>query len=108
MVHESHEIHDEYEEPVVRRIEPAGTVKSFPFLQLTTAAELANGGSAIPPVSPDDFVQDALVRHPQYGLGRIVALSGSGAERQATVDFPQPVGIKKCVITDYLLRLVKT
>lgn len=53
--------------------------------QLTTAAELAGGDAA--PVSPDLFCQGMVVRHPNYGLGRIVALSGSGSKRQATVDF---------------------
>jgi len=99
--------HEEYDEPVARRVEPAGTIKSFPFLQLTTAAELANGGAPLPPVSPDDFVQGALVRHPQYGLGRIVALSGAGPERQATVDFPPPAGQMKIMVVDSPLRPVK-
>ena len=102
------ELHQEYDEPVARRIEPAGTVKSFPFLQLTTAAELAGGGAPSPPVSPDDFIQGGLVRHPQYGLGRIVALSGAGAERQATVDFPPPAGQMKFPLAESLLRPVKT
>jgi DNA helicase-2/ATP-dependent DNA helicase PcrA len=115
--------HEEYDEPVARHgdcpdfcankngtvplTSTAGTVKSFPFLQLTTAAELANGGAPLPPVSPDDFVQGALVRHPQYGLGRIVALSGSGPQRQATVDFPPPAGQMKIMLVDSLLRPVK-
>jgi hypothetical protein len=47
------------------------------------------------------------VRHPQYGLGRIVALSGSGPERLATVDFPPPAGQMKLLIVDSLLRPVK-
>ncbi len=42
----------QYEEPIARRIEPAGTVKSLPFLQLTTAAELANGGAPPAPFRP--------------------------------------------------------
>jgi DNA helicase-2/ATP-dependent DNA helicase PcrA len=96
----------EYEEPVARRIEPAGTVKSPPFLQMTTAAELANGGAPLAPVSPEDFIQGGLVRHPQYGLGRTVALSGSGLERQATVEFPPPAGQMKLLLANSQLRPV--
>jgi len=99
---------EQYEEPVARRIEPAGTVKSFPFLQLTTAAELANGGTPSAPVSPEEFIQGGLVRHPQYGLGRNIALSGSGHERRATVEFPPPVGQTKLMLTDSPLRPAKT
>jgi DNA helicase-2/ATP-dependent DNA helicase PcrA len=99
--------HEQYEEPVARRIEPAGTVKSYPFLQLTTAAELANGGAPLAPVSPEEFIQGSLVRHPQYGLGRIIALSGSGPERRATVEFPSPAGQMKFILADSPLRPVK-
>jgi DNA helicase-2/ATP-dependent DNA helicase PcrA len=68
---------------------------------------LANGGAPLPPVSPEEFIQGGLVRHPQYGLGRIVALSGSGPERQATVEFSPPAGQMKILLADSLLRPVK-
>ena len=97
----------QYEEPVARRVERACTAAGFPFAHLTTAAELANGGAALAPASPEDFVQGGLVRHPQYGLGRIVALSGSGPERQATVEFPSPLGQIKLLLIDSPLRPVK-
>jgi DNA helicase-2/ATP-dependent DNA helicase PcrA len=97
---------EEYNEPVARRIESVEKIKQCFSMQLTTAAELADGGASLPPVSPDDFAQGALVRHPQYGLGHIVALSGSGPERQATVDFPPPTGQMKFVLADSPLRPV--
>jgi DNA helicase II / ATP-dependent DNA helicase PcrA len=96
----------EYEEPVASRIESAVTVKNISFPHLTTAAELANGGAPLPPISPEEFIQGGLVRHPQYGLGRIIALSGSGAERQATVEFPPPAGQMKLLLIDSRLRPV--
>ncbi len=98
--------HGHYEEPVARRIEPDGAITSFPHLHLTTAAELANGGAPLPPVSPEDFIQGGLVRHPQYGLGHIIALSGSGPERQATIEFPPPAGQMKLLLIDSRLRPV--
>jgi DNA helicase-2/ATP-dependent DNA helicase PcrA len=56
--------------------------------QIITAAKLAG---ATPPqpsgFSPDDFVQGMTVTHPEHGPGKIVALSGSGKNRRATVQF---------------------
>jgi DNA helicase-2/ATP-dependent DNA helicase PcrA len=60
---------------------------------LTTAAELARGQSgnvvqeARPRISPEVFRQNMTVLHPVYGLGTVVALSGSGVRRMATVHF---------------------
>ena len=73
-------------------------------VHLTTAAELAAGGRPAPAVDPDAFRQDMLVRHPSFGLGHIVALSGSGQGRKATVDFPHPAGRKKLVLSKSALR----
>ncbi len=70
---------------------------------LMTAAELAHG--KIAPVSPDDFHQDMIVRHPAHGLGRIIALSGSGSRRKATVVFHG--GTMKFVLSQSPLRPVR-
>ena len=35
-----------------------------------------------------------------FGLGQIVALSGNGAGRKATVDFQPPAGRKKLLLAD--------
>jgi DNA helicase-2/ATP-dependent DNA helicase PcrA len=75
-------------------------------VRLTTAAELA-GGRASAPVSPDVFHHGMLVRHPSYGLGRIVALSGSGSGRKATVDFSSSTGRMKFILEKSPLRPVK-
>jgi len=86
------------------RVPTTPAVRAKPAIQLTTAAEMANG-SALPAISPDDFRQDMLVRHPAHGLGRIIALSGSGPGRKATVAFPS--GQMKFVIAQSPLRPVK-
>ena len=49
-----------------------------------------------------------VVRHPQYGLGKIVALSGSGDRRTATVAFASTAGEKKFVLVQSPLRPAKT
>jgi DNA helicase-2/ATP-dependent DNA helicase PcrA len=74
--------------------------------RLTTAAELA-GDSGAPSASPDEFYQGMLVRHPEYGLGHVVALGGSGSARQATVDFSSGTGRMKFIIAFSPLRPVK-
>jgi DNA helicase-2/ATP-dependent DNA helicase PcrA len=90
--------------PVSPASSASPAARATPAIQLTTAAEMANGGS-LPAVSPDDFHQDMLVRHPAHGLGRIVALSGSGASRKATVAFPS--GQMKFVIAQSPLRPIR-
>ncbi len=75
-------------------------------MRLTTGAALANGGQPAAPTAPDDFRQGMLVLHPVHGLGRIVAISGSGAGRKATIDFRPPAGRKKFVLADASLQPV--
>jgi len=65
---------------------PARAARTSGF-QLLTAADLANGGSN-GPVSPEVFCQGMAILHPELGIGRIVAVGGSGVSRSATVDFP--------------------
>ena len=83
-------------EPVSTKSAPS---RGVPSSQLTTAAELANGGKPSAAVSPDVFHQGMLVRHREYGLGRIVAISGSGVARKATIDFVSSAGRKKFVLS---------
>jgi DNA helicase-2/ATP-dependent DNA helicase PcrA len=78
---------------------------------VTTAAALVVGqkqppkrGSAEPAVSPDLFIQGMAVVHPVHGLGKIVALSGAGKNRRATVRFAT-AGQKRFVIAHSPLRL---
>jgi DNA helicase-2/ATP-dependent DNA helicase PcrA len=78
---------------------------------LTTAAALASQQSAIrggeaPRVSPDAFKQGMIVSHPEYGPGKIVALSGMGKNRRATIQFAT-VGQKKIILAHSTVRPVK-
>jgi DNA helicase-2/ATP-dependent DNA helicase PcrA len=75
---------------------------------LTTAAELHRAETAAPaPVPPEAFIQGMVVRHPSYGLGKIVALSGSRERRTATVAFASTAGEKKFVLASSPLRPAK-
>ena len=78
-------------------------------VQLTTAAQMLSGGQAAETstISPDAFQQGMLVRHPEYGLGKILALSGAGAKRSATVAFASNAGQKKFQLVHSPLRPAK-
>jgi len=60
---------------------------------LKTAAELAGGDQAIdlsPPGGPVDieaFKPGVVVSHPDYGIGRIIAIDGAGPGRKGRVGF---------------------
>ncbi len=60
---------------------------------IRTAAEMLNSTAEsaevepLPQVHPDEFQFEMLVNHPEYGTGKIVALSGEGKKRKANVEF---------------------
>jgi DNA helicase-2/ATP-dependent DNA helicase PcrA len=99
---EVRDIHDDLDEPAVA---PA----QQPAVTLATAAELHDvARQAAPSISPDEFAHGMVVRHPEYGLGKIIALSGTGLRRVATVAFASTAGQKKFVLSQSVLRPVKT
>ncbi len=67
---------------------PASPVAGF---RLTTAADLANGTSGVSaatsPVDLSAFRPGISVLHPDYGIGRIVAIDGAGPNRKGRVAF---------------------
>ncbi len=76
-------------------------------ISLTTAAAMAGGGEPAA-LRPDAFRQGMIVLHEVYGLGQVIALSGSGENRKATVDFAQPTGRKKLPLAGGTLRPIGT
>jgi DNA helicase II / ATP-dependent DNA helicase PcrA len=80
--------------------------------QVTTAAALAGameptaglvGEPAESRVPPDAFAQGMTVVHPEHDVGKIVALSGSGKNRRATVRFVT-AGEKRYILAHSPLR----
>ncbi|NLX56448.1 MAG: UvrD-helicase domain-containing protein [Planctomycetaceae bacterium] len=83
---------DEYfqDDATPRRKPRSGTRQTRParaISPLVTAAELVGRQGPTPACSPDSFHPGMVVAHPQYGVGKIVALSGTGVKRSATVQF---------------------
>lgn len=82
---------------------------AFPVkpIGVTTAAELVGSPpSPVVSVSPDVFAHGMTVTHPDYGLGKILAISGGGAHRKATVAFVT-AGQRKFVLASSPLRPAK-
>lgn len=55
--------------------------------RLRPASELADPEAGVMRAPPEAFVAKAVVSHPTYGSGRIVAASGKGLRRTVTVEF---------------------
>lgn len=91
------------------RRRPVAASARAPLPKLTTAADLArcDEGERGSGVSPEVFALGMVVRHPEYGLGKVVALSGSRQARKATVDFAHGGGEKTFVLAASPLRPVK-
>ncbi len=77
---------------------------------LATAADLHDETQPVEhgAFSPEVFHQNMIVRHPEYGLGKIVALSGSGDRRSATVAFASSAGQRKFMLAKSPLRPAKS
>jgi DNA helicase-2/ATP-dependent DNA helicase PcrA len=94
-------------EPVFRRDEPQESAPSKSAPALQTAAEMLAGNRCRNNIDPDVFTQGMVVLHPEYGLGKVVALGGSGGERTAMIDFASAAGRKKMTLAGSPLRPVK-
>ena len=89
-----------FDEPVA---EPSSTWRSVSGA-VTTAAALAGATTtAALRVSPEVFTPGMTVMHPELGPGKIVALSGAGKNRRATVQFAN-AGQRKFVLAYSPLR----
>jgi DNA helicase-2/ATP-dependent DNA helicase PcrA len=125
--HDQEHLHEEFEEPAMQiedgpsDTRPSGSepiasakdpkphlpsLRGLGGMKLTTAAEMAGLEGDGPRPSVESFAQGMLVRHPEYGLGTIVALSGEGSKRSATVEFLAAAGFKKFMLEMSPLRPV--
>jgi DNA helicase-2/ATP-dependent DNA helicase PcrA len=77
-------------------------------IRLMTAAEMLPAPRANhAALSPDEYQQGMVVRHPEHGPGKIVALSGHGDKRTATVQFFNEAGQIKYILLHSNLQPVK-
>ena len=95
-------------EPFVERSAAKRGAKTSPAAITTAAAMLQSPAQKGPQVSPDEFHQSMIVTHPEYGSGVIVALSGEGVKRTATVRFFGAAGQRKFRLVHSHLQPVKS
>jgi DNA helicase-2/ATP-dependent DNA helicase PcrA len=80
----------------------AATIKTAANLSRAAGGE-SDVADELPRISPDAFKQGMTVTHPEYGPGKIVALSGSGKNRRATIQFAA-AGQKKIILAHSKVR----
>ncbi|MDA7980270.1 MAG: UvrD-helicase domain-containing protein [Pirellulales bacterium] len=73
----------------------------------TPWGETGAAAERLPAVSSDAFARGMVVSHPEYGLGKVIALSGEGERRQATVAFASAAGERKFVLAKSKLKIMK-
>jgi DNA helicase-2/ATP-dependent DNA helicase PcrA len=80
----------------------AAAIKTAAALERENCQE-SSTKEELPRVSPDVFRQGMTVTHPEYGPGKIIALSGAGKNRRATIQFAA-VGQKKIILVHSTVR----
>ncbi len=86
---------------------PAASGDGAALARFGTAAAMTGQSSPAPACPPESFQQGMVVTHPQYGLGKIVALGGVGPKRSATVQFAGEAGPRKFRLAFSPLRPAK-
>jgi DNA helicase-2/ATP-dependent DNA helicase PcrA len=117
LAHEFDEGRDEYsqeDEPPRRSVRKskaqraaAAAGDAAALAPFRTAAAMTGQSSPAPACPPESFQQGMVVTHPEYGLGKIVALGGVGPKRSATVQFASEAGPRKFRLAFSPLRPAK-
>ena len=92
----------------VKEAGQAATEPQATFPRIVTAAELAAEQEAATShirLHPESYKIDMDVEHPEYGIGTIVALTGEGQKRTATIEFAK-LGKKRFRLAFCNLRAV--
>jgi DNA helicase-2/ATP-dependent DNA helicase PcrA len=93
-------------EPPSKHAQESSLLANNPIVTASSLAGESDGDPTGPrhePVDPNAFAYGMRVKHPDYGLGKIVALSGEGKNRTATVNFVM-AGEKKFILIHSLLH----
>ncbi len=78
--------------------DPQSSTDPVSLSPIMTATELLGdetGQSSLEELSPEQFSLGMLVTHPEYGPGKIIALSGKDHKRTGTIQFLHPPSRKK-------------
>ena len=75
---------------------------------MTAADMLGDSARKAVKTAPEQFEIGMLVNHPEHGLGKVVALSGSGTKRTATIQFFDSARERRFILIHSQLLLVKS
>ena len=97
-----------HEMPVAKQADRRTQVGLTTAAELTEAMDVDNASNPLERISPDAFRLSMVVKHPEHGLGKIIALSGKGPKRRATVQFFQEAQHRKFILIHSPIRPVES
>ncbi len=101
--------HDEDLDDEPEYVEQRVTITSEVTARVVTAADLLGDATrATAKASPEQFEIGMLVNHPEHGLGKVLALSGNGVKRSATVQFFDSTRERRFILVHSQLQPVKS
>jgi DNA helicase-2/ATP-dependent DNA helicase PcrA len=101
--------HDEESEDEREYVEQQASVTSEITARVVTAADLLGDSSrSVAKTAPEQFEIGMLVNHPEHGLGKVLALSGSGTKRTASVQFFDSTRERRFILVHSQLQPVKS
>ena len=90
-------------------VEESVAAASQGIASVTTAASLLGDlPRTETKASPEQFEVGMLVKHPEHGLGKVVALSGSGTKRTASIQFFDSTRERRFILVHSQLQPVKS
>ncbi|MBC8351080.1 MAG: UvrD-helicase domain-containing protein [Planctomycetes bacterium] len=112
--HDEDEQFDEYDqrqgyEDEPEYVEQNVAVTSEAAARVVTAADMLSDSTySTIKAAPEQFEIGMLVNHPEHGLGRVLALSGSGTKRSGTVQFFDSTRERRFILVHSQLQPVKS
>jgi len=107
--YDQRESHDDEVHEEIEYVPQKSVVASEVTARVVTAADLLNDSSrSTVKTSPEQFEIGMLVKHPEHGLGKILALGGSGNKRTASVQFFDSTRERRFILVHSQLQPVKS
>lgn len=107
--HHDDDVHDEPEYVEQRVVVPSEVTAREVTARVVTAADLLGDSSrSLVKASPEQFEIGMLVNHPEHGLGKVLALGGSGTKRSASIQFFDSTRERRFILVHSQLQPVKS
>ncbi len=107
--YDQREHHDEEVHVEPEYVEQRIAVTSGSAARVVTAADLLDKSSRpLAKASPEQFELGMLVSHPEHGIGKVLALGGSGTKRSASVQFFDSARERRFILVHSQLQPVRS